>query len=387
MAKDQPEEVSPERFEVSRRRFLRTAGVTAAAVPFAGFLADTLMDMPANASTRERVAAGRRAARNSVFESAYAPHPPYRFTFVNHVTTNPFFVPTRYGYADAAALLGGITVAWEGSTTSDVGQMIAAFDAAIAARVNGIASTIIADTSFEAPTNKALASGIPVVAYNADGNELNKADVAANHFMSYVGQGLYDAGVAAGNKILESVKKGDLVAGFIATPGALNIQPRINGAESVLKPAGINFQVVPTGALLSQEATAVEAWYLAHKDVKFMYAVDAGSTSSAAAVVLKYNLKGKVFVGGFDFLTTTVKAIANGSQLWTIDQQPYLQGFLPVLQLFQYNVSGGLVAPANTDTGLKFVYKAQIGPYTKADRYEGSSAKPVTLTPPKTITV
>ncbi len=107
MANDEPGEVSPERFEVSRRRFLRNVGVTAAAVPFAGFLADTLIDMPANASTRERVSAGRRAARNSVFESVYAPHSPYRFTFVNHVTTNPFFVPTRYGYADAAGLLGG----------------------------------------------------------------------------------------------------------------------------------------------------------------------------------------------------------------------------------------------------------------------------------------
>ena len=378
------EEVPPERFEVSRRRFLRNAGAVAASVPFAGFLTETLMDMPANASTRERVAAGRRASRNSVFENVFASHPSYRFTFVNHVTTNPFFTPTRYGAQDACSLLGGCSYSWQGSQTSDVGQMVSAFNAAIAARVSGIATTVIDKSAFIAPTNHALSSGIAVVAYNASAPT---STAAQNHQLAYVGQDLFQAGVQAGKKILQKVKKGDLVAGLIATPGSLNIQPRIDGASSVLKPAGINFQQVATGALLSQEAAAVNAWYLGHKGVKFMYAVDAGSTSQAAAVVLKYKLKGKVFVGGFDFLTTTVKAIQNGSQLWTIDQQPYLQGFLPVLQLFFYNISGGLVAPVQTDTGLKFVTKAQIGPYAKDSRYEGSTTKPVVIKPPATISV
>jgi simple sugar transport system substrate-binding protein len=381
MPKHEADEPSPERWEMSRRRLLRNLGVAAAAVPFAGALTDMLTDMPASASPKERAAAGQRMARNSTFESPFAAHPKYNFTMVNHVTTNPFFVPTRYGAQDACALLG-TSYSWEGSTTSDVGQMVTAFDAAIAARVNGIATTVIDPTAFEAPTNKALSIGIPVVCYNASAPA---STAAANHQMSYVGQDLYQAGVNAGHKILEVVKKGDLVAGFIATPGTGNIQPRLNGAASVLRPAGVDFPEVGTGALLSQEATAVNAWYLSHRDVKFMFAVDAGSTSEAAAVVMKYHLKGKVFVGGFDFLTTTVTAVEDGSQLWTIDQQPYQQGFLPILQLFLYNVSGGLQTPVDTDTGLKFVTKAGIAPYADKDRYEGSSSTPVTLKPPATI--
>ena len=376
-------EVSAERFEVSRRRFLRNVGAAAAAVPALGLLAEGLLDMPAGASTAERAAAGRRLARNgaAVADAVFAKHPAYRLTFVNHVTTNPFFVPTRYGAADACALLG-CSYSWQGSATSNVAQMVAAFDTAIAARVDGIATTVIDKSAFIAPTNRALSSGIPVVAYNASAPS---STAAQNHQMAYVGQDLFQAGVLAGQKILEVVKKGDLVAGFIATPGSLNIQPRYDGAASVLKPAGVNFPEVATGALLSQEATATEAWYLGHKNVKFMFAVDAGSTSSAATVVEKHSLKGKVFVGGFDFLPTTVGAVEHGYQLWTIDQQPYLQGFLPVLQLFLYNVSGGLVAPTPTDTGLKFVTKSGIAPYAKKDRYEGSSASPVTLKPPAKI--
>jgi len=383
MPKYEAKEVSPQRWEMSRRRLLRNLGIGAAAIPFAGALTEMLTDMPAEASMKERVSAGKRAFRNQPFDSPFAAHPAYKFTFVNHVTTNPFFVPTQYGAADACALLG-TSYSWTGSTTSVVGQMVSAFDAAIAANVDGIATTVIAATAFEAPTNTALSKGIPVVAYNASPPSTT---ALANHQLSYIGQDLYQAGVEAGNHILEVVSKGDLVVGFCATPGSLNIQPRIDGAASVLKPAGIDFIEVGTGALLSQEATAVNAWYLSHKDVKFMYAVDAGSTSEAAGVVLKYNLKGKVFVGGFDFLTTTVAAVKNGSQLWTIDQQPYQQGFLPVLQLFLYNVSGGLQSPVETDTGLKFVTSSEIGPYTASDRYEGSSTAPVTLTPPKTITV
>jgi simple sugar transport system substrate-binding protein len=381
MPKQEPTEMSPQKWEMSRRRLLRNIGVGAAAVPFLGAVTEMLQDMPAEASPKERFAAGQRMSRNQPFDNPFAAHPAYHFTFVNHVTTNPFFVPTRYGAADACALLG-CSYSWTGSTSSVVGDMVAAMNAATAAHVNGIAVSVIHQTAFVAPTNNALSKGIPVVAYNANAPASTAAE---NHQMSYIGQDLFQAGVEAGKRILQVVHKGDLVAGFIATPGSLNIQPRIDGARSVLAPAGIDFPEIGTGPLLSQEATAINAWYLAHKDVKFMYAVDAGSTSEAAAVVEKYNLRGKVFVGGFDFLTTTVGAVEKGYQSWTIDQQPYQQGFLPVLQLFLYNISGGLQSPVDTDTGLKFVTKAEIAPYTLADRYEGSSSTPKTLKPPAHI--
>src|SRR6266536_5196359 len=49
--------------------------------------------------------------------------PPWKFVFVNHVTTNPFFVPTQYGLQDAAALLGIPKPSWTGSANSNVPQM------------------------------------------------------------------------------------------------------------------------------------------------------------------------------------------------------------------------------------------------------------------------
>ena len=69
-----------------------------------------------------------------------------------------------------------------------------------------------------------------------------------------------------------------------------------------------------------------------------------------------------VRAGGYDLLPETLQAIHDGDLDFTIDQQPYLQGFLPVLQLFLDRYSGGLVAPADTNTGLNFVTRAERRP-------------------------
>jgi simple sugar transport system substrate-binding protein len=85
-----------------------------------------------------------------------------------------------------------------------------------------------------------------------------------------------------------------------------------------------------------------------------------------------------VRAGGYDLLPETLQAIRDRHIDFTIDQQPYLQGFLPALQLFLYRYSSGLVAPANTNTGLNFVTRKNVHPYlTTKSRFEGSSDREV----------
>src|SRR5262249_36786137 len=146
----------------------------------------------------------------------------YKFVMVNHVTTNPFFTATIYGCQDACALTG-TKFQWTGSKTSLLSAMVSAFNAAIPGKANGICLCLIDNTAFNAPVDSALGKGIPVIAYNAD-----VAPSAPNHRMAYVGQNNLTAGAAVGRQILAlGVKKGDKVAGIIATPGTGNIQPRI----------------------------------------------------------------------------------------------------------------------------------------------------------------
>ena len=83
---------------------------------------------------------------------------------------------------------------------------------------------------------------------------------------------------------------------------------------------------------------------------------------------------GKIIVGGFDLVPDVLAQMKAGYIQFHIDQQPYLQGFYTVMEMFVWKVSGGLVGPADINTGLKFVTKDAVGPYldTKT-RYEGSA--------------
>jgi simple sugar transport system substrate-binding protein len=271
--------------------------------------------------------------------------PKYRFVFVNHVTTNPFFVPTQYGAEDASALLK-TEFQWTGSEKADVAEMVNAMNTAITGNVDGIA----------------------VASYNAD--------AAGNPRLAYIGQDLFLSGVEMGKRIVELVPEGK-VALFIATPGSLNIQPRIDGAIKAIKDSGANIQykAIATGAELNEELSRVDAYYIGNKDVKGMFAVDAGSTQSVAQVIQKYKLREQgVKGGGYDTLPKTLELLQDDQIDFTIDQQPYLQGFYPVVQLYIHKISGGLTGTGEMNTGLKFVTKDDAGTYSaNPSRFEGSS--------------
>jgi simple sugar transport system substrate-binding protein len=351
---DSPDGPDTGRIGFDRRAFLRRTALTGVA---AGSVSTILAACGSSASS------GGSGGSASVFGS----HPSYKFVFVNHVTTNPFFTPTQYGAADASKLLG-CSYQWTGSESSNVNQMVNALNSAVTAKADGIAVALIDLHAFNAPVEAAITAGIPVVAYNAD--------AAGNARLAYIGQDLKKAGEKMGERIVSDVGSGD-VALFIATPGSANLQPRIEGAEKAVKASGksITLHTVATSANVPAELSTIDAYWVGHTNTKGMYAVDGGSTESLAKIMQKYSLASKgVKAGGFDLTEQTQNLLKAGEIEFTIDQQPYLQGFLPVLQLFMYKVSGTLSGLAETDTGLKFLSKETVTPYVNSkSRYEGTS--------------
>src|ERR1700761_6790013 len=83
-------------------------------------------------------------------------HPQWKFAFVSHVTTNPFWVPLRYGAEDACALLG-CSYQWTGSEMSIPTEMVNALNTTVSAGVDGIAVALVDPTAFNGPVEKALA--------------------------------------------------------------------------------------------------------------------------------------------------------------------------------------------------------------------------------------
>jgi simple sugar transport system substrate-binding protein len=347
------------------RQFSRRTALTGGAAGIAALALEACGGSSAGTSTA-KAAGGSSSAAASIFGVGGG----YKFTMVNHVTTNVFFTPTQSGAQDACKLLG-CSYQWTGSATSSVPEMVSAINTAVTAQVDGIATTLIDPTAFTSPVAKAIAAGIPVISYNAD--------EPATARLAYVGQDLMVAGEQMGDHIVSLLPNGGEIALFIATPGSANIQPRIDGAEATLKShSNIKYDVVATGASVPGELTSVNAWAVGHPSAKGMFAVDGGSTEGVAQAISKNGLKKKGWVGGgFDLTPITQQLLAAGDIEFTIDQQPYLQGFLPIFELYMYKASQGLTGPADVDTGLKFLTPTTVKPYnTTKSQYEGTGTQP-----------
>jgi simple sugar transport system substrate-binding protein len=355
----------------SRRRLLEGAGLFSATAAASALIAACSSSSSSGAAP---TSTAKEAAGN------FPTTPKWKFTFVNHVTDNAFFTPTQYGFQDAAALLGIDVPAWTGalSTQPTVPTMLSSFNAAVTAGSPGIATTVVSATSFVAPINSALKAGIPVVTYNANGATDNPTNGLA-----YVGQELFISGQAVGQRLASLMKKGDTAVGVIAQPGSLNIQPRLDGATQALEAAGMKVMFgnkgLNAGASATQEAQVIPQFLQANgSKIQGIFAVDGGDTALLGPSLAKNNLVGKVHAGGFDLEPQTLAAIKAGQIDFTVDQSAYLQGFLPTLYLYLWQLSGGLVAPPETNTGLKFVTKGNVDPYSATPtRFEGSTKNQV----------
>jgi simple sugar transport system substrate-binding protein len=304
------------------------------------------------------------AAPAEAAANPFPSHPGWKFVFVAPETTNPLFVPTQYGIQDACDLLG-CTYQWTGSPDGDVSDVVHAVDSAVAAKVGGIAVSVVSAKPLAAPVGRALAAGIPTIAFSL----LDTAETR----LAFVGQDPYAAGVEAGGRIAKLVGRGEIAVFAPDTPASLR---RLEGAVAGLARSGMPVAVsrVRLDDQPLHQLARIDAYLVANKAVRGALATDITATEGLGVAIERRNLRLKA--GGYGVLPATLKLIDEGRFAFTVDEDPYLLGFLPVVQLFLARYSGGLVGPANVDTGLRFVTKANVRPYlTSKTRYEGSSSK------------
>ena len=213
--------------------------------------------------------------------------------------------------------------------------------------------------------------GIPVVSYNADGGR-------ANRRLAYVGQDLYQSGLEVRRADRELVGEGDVVP-LHRDARAANIQPRVDGALDAIRDSGkpIRAEGRRAPAPTSAASGADRGDLPRAPQLRGMFAVDGGSTQGVAEVVREHGLHRRgVRAGGYDLLPRTLRAIADRHLDFTIDQQPYLQGFLPVLQLFLAQLQRRPRRAGRHEHRACFRHAPQRAPYlTTRTRYEGSSRR------------
>ncbi len=214
---------------------------------------------------------------------------------------------------------------------------------AIARKVDGIACTLPDPTAFDDVVAEAQAKGIPVIAINADAPRSGR--------LAYIGQGNYEAGRSMGQQIAKLLPSGGDVLLAIHTAGAQNLEERIKGVKDVLDAkGGFKYRVVATGTDLTKAEALIGAALQANPNVKGMFGVEDVTGIAIGHIIERQKLKGKVFGGGFDLVGEVLDAIEAGNMQFTIDQQPYLQGYQGVVELFLNRAYA--ISPTDNNTGI-----------------------------------
>ncbi len=274
----------------------------------------------------------------------------YRFAVISHATAVPFFVPVRNGVQEAAKLMG-VEATFTGPAGFDVSRQVEFIEAAIASGVDGIGTTLPNPDAFNDVVAEALKRGIPVVALNADAPSSGR--------LAYIGQGNFEAGQAMGREIRKLLPDGGHVLLCLHTAGAFNLEERLRGAKAVLEGSeGFTIHLLATTTDLVKASALIASYCQGHPDVRGCFGVDDITGSAIAQVIEREGWRGKVFGSGFDLVPDVMNAIKDGTMQFTIDQQPYLQGFQTVVQL--YLLKRFQLAPTDINTGVAAITAANV---------------------------
>ncbi len=188
----------------------------------------------------------------------------------------------------------------------------------------------------------AIAAGISVVIYNAGGMQA-ALDTGA---MTYIGSDEYVAGVAGGEYFATHGVMN--VLGVNTLPGATNTEARCQGvADGMAKHGGTSKQLPMPGSSFGNPtavAQGVKSALLKASDIEGVVTISVGDATSSANGIMQAGLSDRVKLGSFDMDGPGLDRIKDGTQLFAIDQQPYLQGFLSVMLANSY-VNYGLDLP------------------------------------------
>lgn len=245
----------------------------------------------------------------------------------------------------------------------DPQKMIQQFKEAAATMPDGIAVMgHPGEDAFEPLIDEAVKNGIIVTSQNTALPRI-EAKYVSNGF-GYVGQELYATGYALGKETVKrfAVKEGDLamVWGLLSQPTR---GERTKGVIDALKEAGLKVDYLEIDAATNADpaaGTPTFAGYVSsHPDVKVIV-TDHGGLTATQETYFKAAGKGPddILGVGFDMSPATLAAVRGGWTDLVIDQQPWLQGYLPILQICLTKVYG--FSGLHIDTGGGFADKNNI---------------------------
>ncbi|HHW49795.1 MAG TPA: substrate-binding domain-containing protein [Clostridiaceae bacterium] len=269
-----------------------------------------------------------------------------RFGVVLHSLNGSFFMKLKEG-AEAAGKALGVEVLVTGpATQQNLSEQVNMLENYINSGVDGVATVLWDQEGFNNVIKQAHDKGIPFVGFNADAPNSGRD--------AMVGQDSEAAGYAVGKYMFEKVMggKGKYIIATCA-PTETPLVLRMNGIKRAQQEYP-NIELITTidiGTDLTKAVGIIENAYMAHPDVNAFIGTDVFS-EAIGTFINSNNLKGKVYGGGFDLTPGTLKHIKNGDMQMSCGQNPFLQGFYAVVQLYQVKALGYPAIDVNTGMAI-----------------------------------
>lgn len=276
-----------------------------------------------------------------------------KYVLVSHAPDSDSWWNTiKNGIALAGEQMG-VDVEYRNPPTGDIADMARIIEQAAASGPNGIITTLADFDVLKGPIMNAVDQGIDVIIMNT-GTPDQAREVGA---LMYVGQPEYDAGYAAGLRA-----KSEGVTKFLCVNHAIQ-QPTVGErCRGYADGLGVDLgdAMMDSGVDPSEIKNKVLAYLSANPDVDGILTLGPVSADPTIAALEENGMSGAIHFGTFDLGEEIVKAIKGGVINWGIDQQPFLQAYLPVVVMTNYHRYG--VLPGNNiNSGPGFVTADGLG--------------------------
>jgi simple sugar transport system substrate-binding protein len=279
--------------------------------------------------------------------------------FTHHSSaSNTFWQAVKKGFDDACGKVEAKCNMIFTQTEGSVEQQLANMRAALAAKPDALLTSIVDNKAFDDVIKEARDAGVLVIAVNVDDTEGAKG----NARQAFIGQGFKPAGYSLGKAISESFpKEGPIeVLVGISAPGQNWSESRGAGVMQFLEEykaahpdRQVSWERIDSGTDLAVTSDRVGAYLNAHPDTTAYFDTGFWCAGVARSLQDRGVAPGKVLLGGFDLVPEVLQQMQKGYVQALVDQQPYMQGFMPVMEAYLSKKVG--LAPSDIDTGQGIV--------------------------------
>ncbi len=268
---------------------------------------------------------------------------------VSHGQANdPFWSVVKNG-VDLAAEHTGANVEYRAPETFDMVAMSQLIDAAVNQEPDGLVVSIPDGDALGPSIERAVQAGIPVISMNSGSDVAGELGAAL-----HVGQSEYDAGVAAGEQLAEMGGTNAICVN--QEVGNVSLDQRCDGfAEGF----GGEVEVLPTSNDPTEIESRVSAALASNEDVDTIMALGAATAGEPAVAAAQASGR-EVMVASFDLSASFLESIVAGDAAFAVDQQQFLQGYLPVVFLAA-NANYGLMPGGDVPSGPNLVTQDKAG--------------------------